>query len=145
MGTCSYHPSLCPMGIAGWTRDVANVVMGSLLSTGSAFVFALSFVISEGVMSCPNPPNPARVSSIMGISATLVCGLYLVRALRVLPVWQWFPYDCVCIQVCVTVPNWDRFVLRPIALANGSLHVIVVSFAVMTAAQVVHIVSHVFC
>jgi hypothetical protein len=123
---------------------LADIFVGGLFSLASALVYALSFVVSEGVMTCPNPPKPKKIASYMGIIATSVCSVYVVCSFfpsRLhLPVSQ--PAYCFSAkQVCVTVPNWNKFVSDPVKQAEGRLPVIFATYAVMMVAQMLHIVS----
>lgn len=125
---------------------MADIFLGGLFSLASALVYALSFVVSEGVMTCPNPPKPKKIASYMGIIATTVCAIYVVlSAAFCRPVFvKTRCHNCflfICLQLCVTVPNWSKFVSDPVKQAEGRLPVIVATYAVMMVSQMVHIVS----
>lgn len=54
---------------------------GCVLSLASAFVYAVSFVVSEAAMCDPNAPDPKYVASRMGIAASCLCALYVVSVI----------------------------------------------------------------
>ncbi len=64
--------------MAGLQDDHSNVVFGCCLAMLAAFVFASGYIITEGAMSSPDPPNPKSVTFRMGLCITAACALYMV-------------------------------------------------------------------
>jgi hypothetical protein len=70
--------SQCTVTASGFGQRSEMMYIGCILSLASAFVYAVSFVISEAAMCDPNAPDPKYVASRMGIAASCLCALYVV-------------------------------------------------------------------
>jgi drug/metabolite transporter (DMT)-like permease len=87
---CGFLSPLRHPGVAG---DTGSVLLGCGFALASSLVYSASYVISEGVMSSPYPPDTKSVTVRMGLYATIVLACYLVST--VAPCWiLWIKMVC---------------------------------------------------
>lgn len=101
-------------------RSDAEVVLGAIMILVGAASHALTWVLVESVLKEADPIQPEAISAVMGFVGVGVFG-------------SW--------QVVYTLPRADELIADQIAAKRGSVTVIVIVYAVLTAASMVHAVT----
>eukprot|EP00033_Pygsuia_biforma_P002881 GCRY01003178.1.p1 GENE.GCRY01003178.1~~GCRY01003178.1.p1 ORF type:complete len:410 (-),score=65.51 GCRY01003178.1:37-1266(-) len=99
----------------------ASVFWGALITFLGTALYSLQYVLSERILTQPDPPAPITVCSYIGVYSALVVTVYLGL---------------------VTIPQWDRLVVAPIEQANGNVFGIVLMYILLILSSLYHNLSY---